>query len=113
QAGTVRMLRKIGTVGPRRLRGPAVCPRPWSSDRMIGISSLTALVIVGFAWATAVAAAQSPDGGPPWQPKNPAAARKLALQNQADQLINEAQQHVDATMPGCKPSLPHEHGKPT
>jgi hypothetical protein len=74
---------------------------------------LAASVIAASACATGVAAAQSPPGGPPFEPKDAAAARKIALQNRAVRLINETQQHVYKAMAGCKPSVPHGRATPT
>jgi hypothetical protein len=60
-----------------------------------------------------VAAAADVTIGPPWQPKDPAAARHLALQRQAMDLINQADRHVYAARPACKPRWPTGRSTPT
>src|SRR4051794_1192187 len=60
-----------------------------------------------------VAVAQNGNDGYVYPPKDEAAARYLHRQRLAIDLINEAQQHVYATMPSCKPALPRFESKPT
>ena len=54
---------------------------------MLRVRSFVASVIVASACATGVAAAQSPPGGPPWQPKDAAAALKLALADNPEPVL--------------------------
>jgi hypothetical protein len=57
----------------------------------------------------AALAGAGPAYPPGFTPKNAAAAERIRLQNQAIDLINAADRHIYATVPGCKPKAPSSH----
>jgi hypothetical protein len=69
-----------------------------------GRRTVMLLALVCVVACAGVALAKSPAGPPGLQPKDEAAARHLALERQAIDLINAADRHVYATVRGCKPN---------
>ncbi|HEV7751612.1 MAG TPA: hypothetical protein VGO71_08715 [Baekduia sp.] len=74
---------------------------------------LLATLVLVLSCGGGVAAAKGIGTPPPLQPKDEAAARQLALQSQAIDLINQASRHVYAKQPACKPSFPTARSTPT
>jgi hypothetical protein len=76
----------------------------------LAVAACALAVVVG---AGGVAVAKSHVIPPPFEPKSKAAARYLALQRVALELINQANRHVFAAIPSCKPSFPRPSGAVT
>lgn len=74
---------------------------------------LVATLVVVLSCGGGVAAAKGIGTPSPLKPKDEAAARHLALQSQAIDLINLAARHVYAKFPACKPSFPTARSAPT
>ncbi|HZO36602.1 MAG TPA: hypothetical protein VFB41_06970 [Solirubrobacteraceae bacterium] len=80
---------------------PARSRRRRRLRRRVVLIAAPIVLLGGVALAKTVVIPTSPGS---LEPKNPAAARHVALVNQAYALINKAVLHVNATMPECKPS---------